>query len=230
MNNKLKVHKIFFSIQGESTWAGRPCVFVRLAGCPLRCTWCDTPEVRSILAGEDLELEEILRRIRNYAKPRGNFGVVVALTGGEPLSQKFSLELLSKVAETGYPTLLETSGAFSIENVPPRVKIVMDLKCPSSAMCDRNLLDNLELLRANDELKFVVANREDFDWALMMMQRHYLADSVEAILLSPAWGILDPMELAQWMMKYRPPARLQLQLHQVLGLKEGGDSGNPSII
>lgn len=203
----MRVTEIFHSIQGESTWAGRPCVFVRLTGCPLRCRWCDTEY--SFYGGETLSIEEILTRVDSYGCH------VVEVTGGEPLSQKDAIPLLVALAERGYSVLLETSGALSIAEVDQRVHIILDLKCPDSGEVERNLWENLSHLKPRDEIKFVLASRRDYEWACETVRTHDLADR-HTVLFSPVWDDLSAETLAVWILEDRAPVRLQIQLHKFL--------------
>lgn len=208
-STSLLVNEVYLSIQGESTWAGLPCVFVRLTGCPLRCTYCDTEY--AFAGGQRLPLEELLRRIRSYGCR------LVEVTGGEPLAQRGTVELLQLLLDEHFDVLLETSGAFSIREVPRGVCKIMDLKCPSSGECERNEWGNIELLAPHDEVKFVIADRGDYDWARDICARYGLARRCRAVLFSPVFGALEPRTLAEWLLADQPPgARLQLQLHKYI--------------
>lgn len=203
----LSVNEIFYSIQGESTWAGRPCVFVRLSACPLRCQWCDTEY--AFYEGRDMSLEEVLERVRFYRCP------VVEITGGEPLAQAGALDLIHALAEEDFTVLLETAGSHAIEGVDPRVRIVMDIKCPGSGMSHRNLWENLARLKPQDEVKFVLADRRDYEWAREVLETHGLPER-HTIHFSPVHGQLSPEELADWILEDRLAVRLQLQLHKYI--------------
>ena len=207
MDTSVVVTEIFHSIQGESSFMGYPCVFVRLTGCPLRCRWCDTDYAFS--GGTRLAVDEVLARVAAYNCH------VIEVTGGEPLAQGASLELMKRLADAGYTVLLETSGAYPIEDVDPRVHRIVDLKCPDSGEQARNRLENLKHLGPRDELKFVVANRSDYDWARAALDEHRLAGRVR-VLFSPVHGELDPKELAAWMLADRVEARFQLQMHKYI--------------
>ncbi len=203
----LRVTEIFHSIQGESSRVGLPTVFVRLTGCPLRCVWCDTAYAFS--GGEALLIAQVLQRV-------GTFDCdTVCVTGGEPLAQKSCLTLLDALCDAGYSVSLETSGALDIGAVDPRVARFMDLKAPGSGEQKKNRWENLELLTPHDELKFVLASREDYDWAVSACRQRRLFGRCP-VLFSPVQGQLDPTQLAQWILDDRLPLRFQLQLHKVL--------------
>jgi len=203
----LGVTEIYASIQGESSHAGRPCTFVRLAGCPLRCRWCDTEY--SFAAGERQTIAQVLDSVRALGVP------LVEVTGGEPLAQKLAYALLTALCDAGFEVLLETSGAYPLAPVDPRVCVIADLKCPGSGEAARNLLPDLANLRSRDELKVVVADRADFDWAQAMLQGP-LAGLQAGVLWSAVAGELAPAELAAWILAERAPGRLQVQLHKIL--------------
>ncbi|MCB0220316.1 MAG: 7-carboxy-7-deazaguanine synthase QueE [Chrysiogenetes bacterium] len=204
----LQVTEIFYSIQGESTNAGRPCVFIRLTGCPLRCTWCDTEY--AFHGGKQMTLHQILGEVRSHGCR------LVEVTGGEPLAQSKCIDLLHILLDEDYEVMLETSGALSIDEVPHKVQVIMDLKCPDSGEESKNRWSNIEHLDENDELKFVISSREDFDWSMRAISERNLARRVRAILFSPVHGKLEPTKLAEWMKEAHAPARLQLQLHKQL--------------
>ena len=204
----LQVTEIFYSIQGESTHAGRPCVFVRLTGCPLRCVWCDT--AYAFQGGKAMSQNEIVAEVRSHGCK------LVELTGGEPLAQPEAAELLARLVREGFEVMLETSGAITLETVPAEVQVIMDLKCPDSGEEARNRWENLTHLDANDEIKFVLASRADFEWAMRAIKEHALAGKTRALLFSPVHDELDAATLAQWMKEAHAPARLQLQLHKQL--------------
>lgn len=203
----LRVSEIFHSLQGESSRVGLPTVFIRLTGCPLRCRWCDTSYAFS--GGEN-------RSITDIVAEAGRHGTrTVCVTGGEPLAQKNSLSLLSALCDAGFDVSLETSGAIDISSVDPRVSRIMDLKAPGSGELDKNLPTNLPLLAPRDEVKIVIADRADYEWARGIIAEHLLAERCP-VLLSPVQGELEPATLAEWILADRLPVRFQLQLHKIL--------------
>ena len=204
---RLKLTEIFCSLQGESRSVGWPTVFVRLTGCPLRCTWCDT--TYSFQGGQWWSIDDILAEVGRHGARH------VCVTGGEPLAQKRCLDLLVELCDQGYEVSLETSGALDIGEVDPRVSRVVDLKAPASGEQGRNRLENLPLLTERDQLKFVLADRADFDWATGMLTEHALPSRCE-VLFSPVWESLPPARLAQWILDAKLPVRMQLQLHKIL--------------
>ena len=204
---RLRLTEIFLSVQGESRSVGWPTVFVRLTGCPLRCQYCDT--AYAFHGGDWWEIDAILAEVARHGVRH------VCVTGGEPLAQKRCLALLERLCEAGYEVSLETSGAIDIAGVDPRVSRVVDLKTPGSKEMARNRLENLPLLTARDQLKFVLCDRADYDWARGMVAEHGLADRCE-VLFSPSQAQLPARELAEWIIADRLPVRFQLQLHKVL--------------
>ena len=208
----LVVNEIFHSIQGESTHAGRPCVFVRLTACDLRCSWCDTPY--TFTEGHKMSLDQVVERVKAFECP------VVEITGGEPLLQKDVYPLMQRLLDEGLTVMLETGGHLSIEQVPNPVIRVMDVKCPGSGESHRNDWSNMERLTAKDEVKFVIRDREDYDFARKVMISHGLADRVRAILFSPVHGVLDSRQLAEWILEDRLDVRLQLQIHKYIWTPE----------
>ncbi len=209
----LRVTEIFHSIQGESTWAGMPCTFVRLTGCPLRCVWCDT--TYSFHGGDKVPLEEILARVEEIGCP------LVEITGGEPLVHPNAFRLVDQLLASGFTVLVETAGSEDISKLDPRTHVIMDLKCPGSGESDRNRWENLDHLDGGDEVKFVVADREDYDWSRRIIEERGLARRVEegslnAVLMSPVWGSEGPglERLAGWVLEDRLPVRIQTQLHK----------------
>jgi 7-carboxy-7-deazaguanine synthase len=207
----LRVTEIFHSIQGESTWTGVPCTFVRLTGCPLRCSWCDTEY--SFHGGERMELDRILERVREIGCP------VVEITGGEPLVHRNAFTLADRLLEEGFTVLVETSGSEDVSPLDRRVHVIMDLKCPGSGESKSNRWENLDHLDERDEVKFVVADRADYEWARGVIRERGLDRRVEevslrAVLLSPAWDRMDRRALAEWILEDRLPVRFQTQLHK----------------
>ena len=207
----LRVTEIFHSIQGESTWAGAPCTFVRLTGCPLRCSWCDTEY--SFHGGDKMMLDEIIGRIDAIGTP------VVEVTGGEPLIHRNAFVLVDRLLEKGYTVLVETSGAVDVAPLDPRAHKIMDLKCPGSGEVDRNMWSNLDHLTARDELKFVISNRVDYEWARDVVRSRGLDRRLEegtlrAILFSPVWNAVEFRHLAEWILEDRLPVRYQIQMHK----------------
>jgi 7-carboxy-7-deazaguanine synthase len=203
----MRVTEIFHSIQGESTFVGRPCVFVRLTGCALRCTWCDTEY--SFYGGKEMSLEQVLAEVASYRCP------LVEVTGGEPLHQPDALVLLSRLCDAGYEVLLETSGAVDIGLVDRRTHIIMDVKCPGSGMTDRMYWPNLDGLSAKDEAKFVLQDRADYEWARDIVTQYALGNRCK-VLFSPVFGRLDLQSLAEWILADRLPVRFQAQLHKFI--------------
>jgi 7-carboxy-7-deazaguanine synthase len=200
----LRITEIFHSIQGESSHAGRPCVFVRLTGCNLRCRWCDSEY--TFTGGEKSSIDDVLARVASYGCN------LVEITGGEPLAQAESLDLIRRLLDDGYEVLIETSGSIDITPVDRRAKLIVDVKCPGSGEADKNRWQNLEVLRDHDEVKFVIADREDYEYALRVISERKLAG--RTLLFSPVWGEMSPRSLAEWMLADRVPARFQTQLHK----------------
>ncbi len=213
LSAKLRVTEIFHSLQGESTRAGLPTVFVRLTGCPLRCAWCDTDYAFS--GGETMTLGEVLIQVARHGAHQ------VCVTGGEPLAQKACLPLLGALADAGYSVSLETSGALDITAVDPRVSRIMDLKAPASGEADRNHWENLARLNERDELKIVLADEADYEWAKSVLAARRL-DAICPVLLSPVAGKLDAKLLAEWVLRDKLPVRMQLQLHKLIWGAERG--------
>ena len=204
---RLKITEIFHSIQGESNTVGIPTVFIRLTGCPLRCHYCDTAYAFS--GGRNVELNEVMRQVEDYGTP------YVTVTGGEPLAQKNCLHLLTRLCDQGYKVSLETSGAMDISHVDRRVITVMDIKTPASGEQAKNLWANLAHIKPGDQIKFVLCDRADYDWACSVVRDHNLSDKAE-VLFSPAYEQLNAVQLAEWILQDRLPVRFQLQLHKVL--------------
>lgn len=203
----LRVTEIFFSLQGETSRVGLPTVFVRLTGCPLRCGYCDT--AYAFNGGESLALDDILGRVADYGAK------CVTLTGGEPLAQKHAPLLLRRLADAGYSVSLETSGALDVSGVDPRVSKILDLKTPGSGESARNLWSNLDHLTPQDEIKFVICDAADYEWAREQLRSRHL-DSLCPVLFSPVHGRLEPRQLAEWILRDGLPVRFQLQLHKLL--------------
>ncbi len=204
----MKVTEIFHSIQGESSWAGLPCVFVRTTGCHLRCVWCDTDY--AFYGGQDLEVAEIIAQVEQV----GGDCRLVQLTGGEPLLQSEIGILAQELLDRGYTVLCETSGSIDITRLPAAVIKIMDLKCPGSGESDRNLWSNLDNLGPRDELKFVIRDRRDYDWAVATIEERDLAE--RSLLFAPVSDELQARDLAEWMLADHLPARLQIQLHKII--------------
>lgn len=204
----LTINEIFYSIQGESTYAGRPCVFVRLTACDLRCSWCDTPYAFS--EGRKQSLDEVLAEVDRADCP------LVEVTGGEPLLQEDVYPLLRSLVDRGKTVLLETGGHRSTERVPDPVVTILDVKCPGSGEAHRNDWSNLERLRPHDEVKFVVRDRADYEFARDVIARFRLAERAAAVHLSPVHGVLEARELSSWVLADRLPARVQLQIHKYI--------------
>jgi len=204
----LTISEIFHSIQGESTYAGAPCVFVRLAGCDLRCSWCDTPY--AFTGGRKMAVEDVVAAVKA-------FGVdLVEITGGEPLLQEDVYQLMAALIDRGATVLLETGGQMSVDRVPESVVKILDVKCPGSGESGRNHWPNLEILSPRDQVKFVVSDRADYDFARQVVARHGLESRCAAVLLSPVHGVLPPADLARWILADGLRARLQLQVHKYI--------------
>jgi 7-carboxy-7-deazaguanine synthase len=204
----LTINEIFHSVQGESTYAGRPCVFVRLTACDLRCSWCDTPY--AFFEGSKRSLDEVVGEVDRYGCS------LVEVTGGEPLLQEDVYPLMQTLLDRGKTVLLETGGHRSTERVPAAVVTILDVKCPGSGEVEHNDWDNLGRLRPHDEVKFVVKDRSDYEFARDVIDRHQLAGRAAALHLSPVHGVLDPKTLSEWVLADRLPVRVQLQLHKYI--------------
>jgi 7-carboxy-7-deazaguanine synthase len=204
----LTVNEIFYSIQGESTRAGEPCVFVRLTACDLRCSWCDT--AYAFYEGRKMAVDDVVAAVQQYGCP------LVEITGGEPLLQEDVYPLMARLVAHGRTVMLETGGHRPIARVPPEVVRIVDVKCPGSGEAARNDWSNLDRLAAHDEVKFVIRDRRDYDYACDVVARHDLSRRAAAVLFSPVHGVLDPKTLSEWMLADGVPARLQLQLHKYI--------------
>lgn len=210
----VRLTEIFHSLQGEARTVGRPTVFVRLTGCPLRCTYCDT--AYAFEGGKQHSLDSVLAQVAEHSAD------YVTVTGGEPLAQPAAIQLMQRLCDAGYQVSLETGGAMPIDDVDDRVSIVLDLKTPASGECDRNLLANVPLLRPKDQVKFVICDRGDYEWSKAQVHMHDLGSRVDDILFSPSYEELAAVLLAQWVLEDRLKVRMQLQLHkQIWGDKKG---------
>ena len=207
----LKINEIYASIQGESSHTGLPCIFIRLTGCNLRCSWCDT--AYAFYAGNDLTIEETLQKVDTFGLP------LVEITGGEPLLQEDVYPLMEALLKKGYRVMLETSGALPIDKVPQRVIKILDIKCPGSGEEKKNHLENLKLLSPHDEDKFVLLDRADYEWSRDLLRKYDLAPSTQ-VLFSPVYDKLNLKDLSQWILKDRLAVRLQTQLHKVIWSKD----------
>ena len=208
----LKVNEIYYSIQGESTHVGRPCIFIRLTYCNLRCTYCDTEY--AFYEGKDIEIPEIMAKIKQW-----NCNLV-EVTGGEPLFQDECIDLLNELTNQNYEVLLETGGSLSISDVPIEIVRIVDFKCPSSGMEKKNLWSIVNDLQPHDEVKFVIGDREDFDWAKEILNKYSLNEKC-SILFSPTFGKIDPSLIVEWILEGDIPVRMQLQMHKHIWESEG---------
>jgi 7-carboxy-7-deazaguanine synthase len=207
----IRLNEIFHSIQGEGSRAGLPCVFVRLHGCGLRCSWCDTPYALDHKeGGEPLPLDEVIARVDSFGC------TFVELTGGEPLEQEGAFELMTQLCDRGYTVAVETGGHVDISRVDSRVIVILDIKCPASGMTKKNRLANLEYLKPTDEVKFVIADREDYEWARDLMKTERIGTRCGEVLFSPVFGSIEAADLARWILDDRLRVRMQLQLHKFI--------------
>jgi 7-carboxy-7-deazaguanine synthase len=211
----MQITEIFRSIQGESTYAGLPCIFVRLTGCNLRCTWCDT--AYAFYGGRKMTVDEVMDAVRGFSESNGMRRVgLVEITGGEPLLQKETAPLMQRLLDEDYKVLVETSGERYIGNLPADVIKIVDVKCPGSGEGGTFCMENLAALGIRDQLKFVLANRADYEWARDFLRQHGLTDQVEAVLFSPVFDRLEPRFLAEWILEDGLPVRMGLQLHKFI--------------
>ena len=204
---KLKIHEIFHSLQGESTRVGLPTVFVRLTGCPMRCGYCDT--AYAFNGGSNMEVAEIMQKVAEYGAK------YVTVTGGEPLAQKTCHDLLKALCDAGYSVSLETGGAIDTSPVDPRVSVILDIKTPGSGELANMRMENIDFLKPQDEVKFVLCDRADYEWAKEILKQYKLADKC-TVLFSPVYQKVNPTELAEWVLADKLPVRMQIQLHKVL--------------
>ena len=203
----IKINEIYLSVQGESTHTGLPCIFVRLTGCNLRCSWCDT--AYAFHEGTNMSIDEILQKVES-------FGIhLIEITGGEPLMQDNVYTLMRRLIEKGYKVMLETGGSISLERVPKDVIKIMDLKCPGSGEQEKNNLDNLKLLAPHDEVKFVILDRKDYEWSRDIIKKYKINETAH-ILISPVFDKLELKEMVKWILEDRLPVRLQTQLHKII--------------
>ena len=214
MSQALRISEIFYSLQGESRTIGLPTVFIRLTGCPLRCRWCDS--AYAFNGGQMIELDGILEQLACYPAR------LVTVTGGEPLAQPGALALMQRLCDANYQVSVETSGALDVADIDPRVSVVMDLKAPGSDESHRNRWENLDALSAKDQIKFVIADRADYEWSRLSIDQHRLSDRVGEVLMSPVHGELEPKALAEWILADGAPVRMQLQMHKYLWGEEPG--------
>lgn len=204
----LKINEIFHSIQGESTKAGLPCVFVRLTYCNIRCIYCDTEY--AFYEGSDRSIDDIIAEVRSY---KCN---LVEITGGEPLVQENVHILMKELCDIGFEVLIETGGSLPIENIDSRVKVIMDLKTPYSKMEKKNRYENIQYLKPNDEVKFVIGSREDYEWVKEMISKYDLVNKAEQVLLSPVFDKVENIQLAEWILQDKLDVRFQLQMHKYI--------------
>lgn len=206
--NHLFVKEVYLSIQGEAHFSGVPCIFIRLSGCPLRCKWCDT--AYAFKGGEEVSVSELIQSLSRYSPIR-----TVEVTGGEPLAQDATVFLIDQLCDAGFQTMIETSGSEDISPLDSKCHIIMDLKCPDSKMEQHNLYSNIEHLKHSDDIKFVVASKSDFDWAMQICEKHDLFSKCN-VLVSPAWGLIKPDVLTKFILESKKPFRLNIQLHKYI--------------
>lgn len=204
---ELKIHEIFYSLQGESTRVGLPTVFIRLTGCPMRCVYCDT--AYAFNGGHNMTISDILAEVKQYQTPH------VTVTGGEPLAQKQCQVLLAQLCDEGFNVSLETGGALPIDNVDARVSIILDVKTPASGEVENNHWDNMTVIKAKDEIKFVITDKEDYAWSKAIIKK-YALEKKAPILFSPVYDELQPSQLADWILEDQLPVRMQMQMHKLL--------------
>jgi len=204
-SDRIKVHEIYFSVQGESSHVGRPCIFIRTSGCKLRCSWCDTSH--AFYEGDWLSFDQILKEISNFPSK------LVEVTGGEPMEQAEIIPFLNFLLANNYEVLMETGGHVSLKDVPAQIHKIMDIKCPASKMDRKNNFSNIEALNSGDEVKFVIQDRADFDYAVEVIQKYKLEQKCE-LLLSPVHGVMEAQTLVEWMLNQGLNARFQLQMHK----------------
>ncbi len=207
-DDTVRITEIFYSLQGETSTVGLPMAFIRLTGCPLRCGYCDTEY--AFHGGEKFTIDEILIKVASFSAS------YVTVTGGEPLVQPVCLALLSQLCDLNYQVSLETSGALPIKEVDPRVAVILDIKTPGSGEVRRNLWENLSHLKSNDEIKFVICDRQDYEWARLQLDQHQLLERDVEVLFSPSYSQIDARSLADWILEDKLPVRMQLQLHKQL--------------
>jgi 7-carboxy-7-deazaguanine synthase len=203
----IKINEIYYSVQGESSKSGLPTVFVRLTYCNLRCSYCDSEY--AFYEGTEMPIDEIVKEVKKFGCN------LVEITGGEPLFQAESLDLMKRLCDDGFEVMLETGGSLPIENIDKRVMIILDLKCPSSKMMKKNLYGNLDFVKPSDEIKFVIGNREDYDWSKEMIEKYNLNQKC-GILFSVVFGKLEPVKLVEWILEDKLKVRYQLQIHKFI--------------
>ena len=210
MQTKVRVAELFASIQGESTYAGRPCFFVRLSGCPYRCSYCDTLFAQNFSYGCEMSIADVIAEVKKSGLP------LVEVTGGEPLAQENAIHLLEVLLQEGFEVMLETNGGFDISRVPTTVKRILDCKLPSSLMHEKNLYTNYQHLTSFDEVKFVTGSREDYEFALDIVRKYGLASLTGNLLISPVWGTVAFDKIVEWLLEDNAPFRFQLQMHKII--------------